>query len=306
MAEKYMVKVAENLNVMNTKIGKAIKEKDPKPIREMVENMVNSCSPDWIDINLGPARKGGDELMPWMVNIVQEITDIPVWLDTINIAAIEAGLKVVKKPSVINSIMCRPERYNELLPICAKYNAGFVGLMWGPNGMARDANERAELTTELVSAAAEHGIPAEDMWIDPIITPVNIQQDQLMENLAFFEMLPDIMEAISPGHMSRSTNGLSNVSNGNPEHLRPILNRAYMCMLKRKGMYSTILDSFDPVIIDIADGKMPWYVDIIYGVMDSDPKYNDLSGFKKEEIDVIKTAKVILGHSLFSESWLDI
>lgn len=306
MAEKYMVKVAENLNVMNTKIGKAIKEKDPKPIREMVENMVKSCNPDWIDINLGPARKGGDELMPWMVNIVQEVTDIPVWLDTINIAAIEAGLKVVKKPSVINSIMCRPERYNELLPICKKYNAGFVGLMWGPNGMARDANERAELTTELVSAAAEHGIPAEDMWIDPIITPVNIQQDQLMENLAFFEMLPDIMEAISPGHMCRSTNGLSNVSNGNPEHLRPILNRAYMCMLKRKGMYSTILDSFDPVIIDIADGKMPWYVDIVYGVMDGDPKYNDLSGFKKEEIEVIKTAKVILGHSLFSESWLDI
>ncbi len=303
MAEKYMVTIAENLNVINKGVGAGFKEKDPKPVRAMVEKIIQS-EPDWIDINLGPARKNGAELMPWVVGIVQEITDIPVVLDTSNIEAIEAGLKVCKKPALINSIMVRPERYEAMLPLVKTYGADYVALMWGPNGMARDANERAELTTELLMAAQALDIPVERAWIDPIITPVNIQQDQLMENLAFFEMLPDIVGAIQEGGTCKSTNGLSNISNGNPEHLRPILNQVYMCMLKRKGMYSCIVDAFDPVIMDICKGKMPWFVDLVYGVMDE--KEFDLGSMKKEEVDVIKTARVILGHSLFSESWLDI
>ncbi|MDR0881947.1 MAG: dihydropteroate synthase [Candidatus Adiutrix sp.] len=303
MAEKYMVTIAENLNVINKGVGAGFKEKDPKPIRAMVENILKA-DPDYIDINLGPARKNGEELMPWVVNIVQEITDKPVVLDTSNIAAIEAGLKVCKKPALINSIMCRPERYEVMLPLVKTYGADYVALMWGPTGMARDANERAELTTELLMHAQGLGIPVERAWVDPIITPVNIQQNQLMENLAFFEMLPDIVGAIQPDGLAKSTNGLSNISNGNADHLRPILNQAYLCMLKRKGMYSCIVDAFDPVINDICKGKLPWFVDLVYGVMDG--KEYDLSTLKKEEVDVIKTARVILGHSLFSESWLDI
>lgn len=301
MAEKLMVTIAENLNVINKGIGAAFKEKDPKPIREMVEKIL-LADPDWVDINLGPARKNGEELMPWVVNIVQEVTDKPVVLDTSNIAAIEAGLKVVKRPPLINSIMVRPERYEAMLPLVKQYGASYVALMWGPNGMARDANERAELTTELLMVAQGMDIPVDRAWVDPIITPVNIQQDQLMENLAFFEMLPDIIDAIAPGQICKSTNGVSNVSNGNPEHLRPILNQVYLVMLARKGMYSTIVDAFDPIINDICKGKMPWYVDLVYGVMDG--KEYDLPSMKKEEVDVIKTAKVVLGHSLFSESWL--
>ncbi|MDR1045016.1 MAG: dihydropteroate synthase [Candidatus Adiutrix sp.] len=303
MAEKYMVTLAENLNVINKGVGAGFKEKDPKPVREMVEKIIKS-EPDWIDINLGPARKNGAELMPWVVNIVQEITDIPVVLDTSNIEAIEAGLKVCKKPSLINSIMVRPERYELMLPLVKNYGADYVALMWGPNGMARDANERAELTTELLMAAQAMEIPVERAWVDPIITPVNIQQDQLMQNLTFFEMLPDIVGAIQDGGTCKSTNGLSNISNGNPDHLRPILNQVYMCMLKRKGMYSCIVDAFDPIIMDICKGKMPWFVDLVYGVMDG--REYDLGSLKKEEVDVIKTAQVVLGHSLFSESWLDI
>jgi 5-methyltetrahydrofolate corrinoid/iron sulfur protein methyltransferase len=303
MAEKYMVTIAENLNVINKGIGAAFKDKDPKPVRAMVENMLKA-DPDWIDINLGPARKNGAELMPWVVNIVQEVTDRPVVLDTSNIDAIEAGLKVCKKPALINSIMCRPERYNPMLPLVKTYNAEYVALMWGPNGMARDANERAELTTELIHAAQALDIPVERAWIDPIITPVNIQQDQLMENLTFFEMLPDIIGALQDGGVAKSTNGLSNISNGNPDSLRPILNQVYLCMLKRKGMYSCIVDAFDPIIMDLCHGKLPWFVDLVYGVMDG--KEYDMGSLKKEERDVVKTAKVILGHSLFSESWLDI
>jgi 5-methyltetrahydrofolate corrinoid/iron sulfur protein methyltransferase len=75
-------------------------------------------------------------------------------------------------------------------------------------------------------------------------------------------------------------------------------------MLQRNGMYSCIVDAFDSTIMDLCAGKMPWFVDLVYGVMDG--KEYDLSTLKKEEADVVKTAKVILGHSLFSQSWLDI
>ncbi|MDR1608952.1 MAG: dihydropteroate synthase [Deltaproteobacteria bacterium] len=303
MAETYMVTLAENLNVINKKIGAAFKAKDPKPVQDMVKALV-ATDPDWIDINLGPARKTGAELMPWVVNLVQEITDIPVVLDTTNIDAIAAGLKVCKKPPLINSIMCRPERYEVLLPLVKEYGCSYVALMWGPTGMARDANERAELTTELLMYAAGLGIPIASAWVDPIITPVNIQQDQLMNNLEFFEMLPDIIGAIEEGGVCKSTNGLSNISNGNPDHLRPILNQVYMCMLARKGMYSSIVDAFDKDIMDLAKGKTPWFAELVYGVMDG--KEYDYGKLDKKEVDVVKTAKVILGHSLFSASWLDI
>ncbi|MDR2350462.1 MAG: dihydropteroate synthase [Deltaproteobacteria bacterium] len=302
--EVYMHTIAENLNVINRKIGAAFKNKEDGPIKTMVEGIIKA-EPDWIDINLGPARKNGAELMPWLVETLEGMTDIPVVLDTINVDAIKAGLEKAKKnPPLINSIMARPDRYDVLLPLAAEHKAYWVALMWGPNGMARDANERAELTTELIMKALELGIDCEYAYVDPIITPVNIQQDQLMNNLEFFAMLPDIIAALQPGHMTKSTNGLSNISNGNPDHLRSILNRAYLCMLQKNGMYSCIVDAFDQDIVDLCHGKSKWFSDLVTGVMEG--KEYDYSTMKKEEVDCVKTAKVILGHSLFSASWLDI
>lgn len=304
-----MVSLAENLNVINKQCGAAFKDKDPQPIRDMVEKIMKN-EPDWIDINLGPARKTGGELMPWVVGLVHEVApNTPVVLDTSNIEAQEAGLKKCNElhiPALINSIMCRPERYEKMLPLVKQYNADYVALMWGPNGLARDANERAELTTELLMAAQGLDIPVERAWVDPIITPVNIQQDQLMESLNFFEMLPDIVGALQEGGKVKSTNGLSNISNGNPDNLRPILNQVYMCMLQRKGMYSCIVDAFDTTIMDICKGKLPWFHKLVWDVMDGKEFDVKDSSLKKEEVDVIKTARVILGHSVFSASWLEV
>lgn len=301
---KFMKTIGENLNVINKKIGAAFKEKDPKPIREMAEKLT-AAQCDYIDINLGPARKGGEELMTWVVETVQEVTDTPLCLDTSNIEAMRAGLKVCKSKAIMNSIMCRPERYEAMLPICAEYGANMIALMWGPTGMARDANERAELCTELMMAAQALGIPMGDIWVDPIVTPVNIQQEQLMQSLDFFDMLPDIVAALDPeGGRCLSTCGLSNVSNGVPDELRPILNQVYMIMLQRKGMYSCIIDGFDDRIMSICRGERQDIVDLVYGVMDG--QEFDFSSMDKEAVEYVKTSRVILGHSLFSDSWLEV
>ena len=88
-----MLLIGESLNVISTKIGRAFKERDPKPIQEEAL-FQKEKGMDYIDINLGPAKKDGHELMPWVVEVVQEVvTDVPLALDTSNIDAIEAGLK---------------------------------------------------------------------------------------------------------------------------------------------------------------------------------------------------------------------
>ena len=134
--------------------------------------------------------------------------------------------------------------------------------------------------------------------MDGIVTPVNIQQPQLISLLAFQEMLQDMFPGI------KSTCGLSNISNGPPDHLRPILNQTYMVMLERKGMYSCIADAYDDQLISIARGERPEMVEIIHRVMDGEE--TDMDSLSKEMQDYVKTARVILGHSLFSDSWLDV
>ena len=299
-----MILVGENLNIMVTKIGRAMKERNPKPIQELALAEAQA-GVDYIDINLGPARKGGEELMEWMVDIVQEVVDLPLYLDTTNVNAIEAGLKAYKNKqgkAVINSIMCRPERMEAQIPVAAKYDAGMVALLWGPEGMPRDAAERGILATEILQKAVEAGVAGEDIWVDPIITPVNVQQNQLVECNQFMSELDMIAEVLAPG--CKSTCGVSNVSNGAPEHLRPILNQTYMIMLEKFGMKSCIVDAFDRDLHEIARGRRPEIVALVHQVVDGDDP--DTENLSQEGRAYVKTAKVLLGHSLYSDSWLEL
>lgn len=301
-----MILFGESLNVISTVIGKEFKQADPaKRNPEVIQKEVlkqKELGMDYIDINLGPAKKFGTELMPWVVNVVQEaVPGMPLLLDSSNIDAIEAGLKVCKpadKPHIVNSIMVRTARYEKMVPMAAKYDADFVALMWGPDGLPRDENERAALAVELLYYANEAGIPNEKIWVDGIVTPVNIQQQQCMSLLNFQMMLEDIAPGV------KSTCGLSNISNGPPEHLRPILNSTFMCMLWKYGMKSVIADPLDKRQTAIAKGQRQDIVDLVWGLMDgNDPGAASQEG---ELLEYYKTYKVIMGETLYSDSWLEI
>jgi 5-methyltetrahydrofolate corrinoid/iron sulfur protein methyltransferase len=300
-----MLRIGENLNVMVKKIGAAMKDRDPKPIQELALAEAKA-GVDFIDINLGPARKGGGELMEWIVKVVQEVVDTPLYLDTINTEAIEAGLKVYKNKkgkAVINSIMARPESMDAKLPIAQKYNAGIVALLWGPTGLPRDADERGVLAAELMQKCLEFGIPGEDVWMDPIVTPVTSPQSQVQvpSCIEFMKMFKDLREVL-PG--MRSTCGLSNVSNGAPEHLRPILNQTYMMMLERYGMASAIVDAFDDDLKKFASGAREDLRKVVYRIMDGEEI--DLKKLGKEEANYAKTTRVLIAKTLYSDSWLEL
>jgi 5-methyltetrahydrofolate corrinoid/iron sulfur protein methyltransferase len=291
--------IGENLNIMSVKYGKALKERNAKPLQELAVQQAEAGM-DWIDLNIGPAGKMGEELMTWLVPVIHEVVDKPLALDTSNIKAIEAGLKKhTKCRAMINSIMVRPERMEALLPLAKQYDADFVALLWGPEGMPRDENERGALCSEIVfKAMEEYQIAPERIYVDPIQTPVNVQQGQIMSVLEFMKMFPDI----APG--CQSTIGLSNVSNGPPEHLRPILNQVMAIIWKRHGLASAIVDTFDTKLHQIMRGQQPGIEALVHKVEDGEPI--DMGKLSKEEADYVKTAKVILGHNLYSDSWLEL
>ena len=212
--------------------------------------------------------------------------------------AMEAGLKVARERPLINSVSLQPDRLDRGLELTKKYNAQMIGLLWGADGMPRDSNERAMHTVNLLLHAAELGIPNEDIWIDPIVSPISVEINQVKSCVEFMMML----EEIAPG--CKSTCGLSNISNGAPAHLRGWLNRTYMIMLMRYGLYSAIVDAFDTDLNKIARGERPDLVTLVHQVMDGDAPA--ASSLDDEQLKYLKSAKVLVGESLYSDSWLEV
>jgi 5-methyltetrahydrofolate corrinoid/iron sulfur protein methyltransferase len=173
-----MILIGENLNVISQTLGPALKEKNAGPIQEMAKEET-TAGVDLIDLNIGPARKGGDELMAWVVNTVQSVTDKMLSLDTTNQDAMDAGLKTRKGPALINSVSLQTSRIDRGLEMANKYNADMIGLLWSNEGMPRDVNERAMHTVNIVYKANEAGIPNERIWIDPIASPISVEINQV-------------------------------------------------------------------------------------------------------------------------------
>jgi len=294
-----VVTIAESINVMSKTIGPAMKEKNPKPIQEMAVAEAGAGA-DFLDVNIGPARKGGAEMMEWLVGTIHEVVDLPLSLDTTNIEAMEAGLKAHKKGGrpLVNSVSCQADRIDAGLDLVKKYGALMVGLLWGTDGMPRDTNERAALAVDLTFKANEKGIPNEDIFIDPIATPVKGEINQVLACTEFMGMVQDL----APG--CKSTVGLSNVSNGAPDNLRPPLNRVYMLMLHKQGLYSAIVDAYDKELMDVCKGEHPELFELVSKVMAGEQV--DIGSLPKQQQDYVKTVNVLMGKSLYSDSWLEL
>ena len=291
--------IAESINIMGTRSGTAMKARIPGPVQEMAKEEAAAGS-TYLDLNIGPARKDGEELMPWVIETVEAVSDLPLVLDTTNVDAMAAGFKVVKNKTdaVLNSIMARPERMEALVPIAAEAGCSVVALLWGPDGMPRDSNERAALSVDLFMALTEAGVPNEKMLFDPIASPITLGADQTLAGIEFLSMLQDI----APG--AGSTIGLSNVSNGVADNLRHYLDRTYLIMLMKHGLTTAIVNAYDDEIMAICKGERQDLVDMVHGMMDgNDPDPSTLEGTALEHF---KTYKALSGQTVFSESWLEL
>jgi len=291
-----MILIGESIHIISKQVSDAVKERNPKVIQELAKAQADSGA-DYIDLNLGPAKRDPEEVTSWLVNTIQGVTDLPISVDTLNPVAMEAGLKTCKKRPLLNSASGRTDSKELMLPLAKKYNTDVVISVLTDKGCPPDIDSRIESIMDTVTHANELGIPNEDIWVDPIILPVSADQKQVREALEFIGMLADLLPGV------KSTVGLSNVSNGTPEELRGILNRTYMVMLGRNGLYSAIADVLDAELVRLNRGELPKIVDLIYKTMDGESI--NLASLSKQEQDYVKTTKVLMAETLYSHAWLE-
>jgi 5-methyltetrahydrofolate corrinoid/iron sulfur protein methyltransferase len=284
-----MLIIGEKLSIIAKRVREAMMKKDKGPIQDIATAQWKAGA-GMIDANIGPAEDGGEELMQWMVTTIQEVVQLPVCLDTTNGSAIEAGLKVHNDEwgkALINSTSNDPERF-PILELAAKYNCQVIGLTVGKGGLPADAEERASIAAEIMARAMEYGVPLENIYLDPLVLQIATTQDQAVKVIEAIKMFQEINDP-----PMKTVVGLSNISNGCPKHVRPLLNKYYFIMLMNAGLTSAIADAQE---MEEALQEKNLVDDVLAG-----RKIDDT----QKMIDITKTIDVIMGKTLYAHSYLE-
>ncbi len=232
--------IGENIHIISPKVKQAVKERDIKFFQDLAVKQVEHGA-TILDLNIGPQKKNGHEIMPWLVKGVQEVVDVPLSLDTTNLNAIEAGLKVAKNQCIINSASAEEERLASVPPLAKEYNAKLIALTMGKGSIPVSAEERVSIALEkLIPRAMELDIAMEDLLIDPLVLTVSGCQEYCPECV---EAVRILKVANDPPPMTNV--GLSNVSNQVPHEMRSLISSTYCVMLMAAGVDYAIADPLD-------------------------------------------------------------
>ncbi len=284
-----MLIIGEKLSIIAKRVREAMMKKDKGPIQEIATRQWKEGS-GIIDANIGPAEDGGEDLMQWMVTTIQEVVPLPICLDTTNGKAIEAGLKVHNnqwgKP-LINSTSNDPERF-PILELGAKYHCDVIGLTVGKGGLPADAEERAGIAAEIMGRAMEYGLPLENLYLDPLVLQIATTQDQARHVIEAVQLFQHINEPAM-----KTIVGLSNISNGCPKALRPILNKHMFVLLQEAGLTAAIADAKE--MAEVQEDRS-LILDVMAGKEIED---------KQKMAEIQKTLDVIMGRTLYAHSYLE-
>jgi 5-methyltetrahydrofolate corrinoid/iron sulfur protein methyltransferase len=236
--------IGELINGMYQNVGKAIKEKDKSAIQKCALEQLESGA-DALDVNCGPASRDPVSDIQWLIEAIQEVTDKPLSLDSSKPKVIESGLKAIKNKVIINSTTADQEKLDILVPLAKKYNAKLIGLTISTKGIPQNKDQRLELAAMIVAYCSDRDFPIEDLYLDPIVLPVNVAQPQMMDIL---ESIREFKIISSPS--PKTIVGLSNVSQGTG--VRSLINRIFLTMGIAYGLDAAILDPKDKDLMDAA------------------------------------------------------
>lgn len=238
-----MIIVGEKINTSLKGVPEAVKNRDKNFIQKRaIEQAQNGA--DYIDVNCGTLIDQEEEALAWLVKTVQEVVDKPLCLDSPNPAALAAALGLHKGKPIINSITAEKDRYERILPLVKQYNAGIVALvMDDEHGMPADAATRIKVGNRLVEMLIKDGVPAEDIYVDPLVQPISSNGEMA---LVVLETIKGIKAAHPEVHFMC---GLSNVSYGLPK--RALLNRTFLTMCMMAGLDGAILDPGDKELMAV-------------------------------------------------------
>ena len=306
-----MLIIGENIHIIAPPVKAAIEARNAKAIQAMALRQVEAGA-GVLDLNIGPQKKLGHEVMPWIVEAVQEVTDVPLSLDTTNLAAMEAGLQKCARPAMLNSASADPARLDSVMQLAAKYGARVIALTMGVDGIPTTADGRAGIAMETLLPAAEAaGVPVQDVFLDPLVLTVTCNQDvarESVEAIRMFKMMADPPPT--------TVVGLSNISNGCPPETRPLINRTLLVMLLGAGLDSAIADPFDAEqnkfirIVEQRDESTP-LGKLVVALYDASAAMEELDrGLVDEsdprQVELYKTYCMLQNQAIYADSYLRI
>ncbi len=302
--------IGENIHILSDAVKAGLRDRDAGFFQKLAVRQVEAGA-QALDLNLGPRKKDGEEVFPWMVKAVQEVVDVPLSLDSTNLRGIEAGLKeITKAQPIINSTSAEEERLEAVPLLAKKYNAKLVALTMGKSGIPVSADERVNIAIEkLIPRMLEIDYPVSDLIIDPLVLTVSGCQEyapECIEAVRTLQVVWDPPPAISVG--------LSNVSNAVPNEGRPLINRVYCAMLMGVGMNMMIADPLDEKqnelvrIIEERDdstgvGKLYLAISDSIAAME-EPSIDDVDMDDPEQAEIWKTVQILLNKVIYAESYL--
>ncbi|HLY51154.1 MAG TPA: dihydropteroate synthase [Solirubrobacteraceae bacterium] len=209
---------------------------------------------DVLDVNAGIPLVDEPELLKAMLGVVQEAVEVPICIDSSVIEALEAGLSVYEGKALVNSVTAEDDRLTEILPLVARHGAAVIGLANDETGIPETPEKRLECARRIVAAAADHGIPAEDVVIDPLAMTVGADTEAVTTTLATISLIRDELGV-------NMCLGASNVSFGLPQ--RHVLNAAFLPMAMAAGLTSAIMSTAEVCVqsvraADLLLGHDPW------------------------------------------------
>ena len=241
-----MFVIGERINGMFKSIGDAILAKDTRPVREIAEQQL-AAGADALDINVGTRVPKAERaaVMKWLVETTREVTDKCLAIDTPSLDVMRVGLQAacLKGKGMINSTTGQADKLNAFMQLAKEFNARIIGLAIDENGVASSADAKVEIGMRELAAAMEVGLPADEVYLDPITLPLNCAQDApkiMLETIRQFKLLSDPAPHV--------VIGLSNLSQGATE--RGLINRTFLAMAIQAGLDASIHDPLDEELMN--------------------------------------------------------
>jgi 5-methyltetrahydrofolate--homocysteine methyltransferase len=195
---------------------------------------------DVLDVNVGDPMADEIGLMAQAIPLVQGLTELPLCIDSSVIEALEAGLSAYEGKALVNSVTGEDERLETILPIVARHGAAVIGLA-NDDQIRMEPEDRVAIAKKIVSAAGDHGIPPEDVVIDPLAMPIGAEPRAVT---AFLETLRLLRRELGVN----TTCGASNTSFGLPG--RHTLGAAFLSVAQSHGLTSAIMDARSPQCVE--------------------------------------------------------
>jgi len=239
-----MFVIGERINGMFKEVKKAIQKRDKVVIQDLALRQLKAGA-DALDVNVGPTRGKPVDNMCWLIETIQEVTDAPICVDTPKFDVMSEALKACTNPSIINSSKASAADLDQFVPLAVETNSRLIALTIDETGVPRDVDGRVLMGANIVGKAMEHGLSLVDLYIDPVILPVNVAPKQPAAVLGAITQLKLIADP-APNFVL----GLSNVSQSCK--LRSMLNRTFVAMCVGVGLNAAIMDAFDEELMHAA------------------------------------------------------